>query len=164
MHGAPSVSYPAGRSRRARALLAALWAGGAGAAAAWVWQQAGGQLAPTDPRPWLVFAAVLLAGLAAWRANAAPAGELRWDGQGWTLPGAALTRPARVEVHLDLQSLFLLRLVAPGEPARWLWLERGSRPESWRDLRRAVYSRAPAADVDADSRPASGRPAGPPFS
>ena len=144
MHSAPSVSYPVGRSRNAARILMIIWAAGAGAAGAWRYQ-INSNLGVGDWRQWLLLAAVVLAGLGLWSAlRAQPVGELRWDGQYWTLKaGLAERGGALAGVHLDLQTLMLVHLVPADGRAQWLWLERGAAPERWRELRRALYSRAP---------------------
>ena len=43
------------------------------------------------------------------------------------------------------RQLLLVRLTQPGRASRWIWIEQRAMPERWRDLRRAVYSRAPSA-------------------
>ena len=57
---------------------------------------------------------------------------------------AALGRAA--SVALDLQSLLLVRLAEPARARRWVWVDRQAMPERWRDLRRALYSRAAFAE------------------
>ncbi len=152
MHSAPAVSYPVGRSRAADRLLFVLWAMGAACAGAAVLQ-----LDALGARAALLAASVLLAGGAAWRfGQDAAFGELRFDGQCWSLSGPRALHAARVEVGVDLQFLLLVRLTQPEHPRRWLWLERRANPARWHDLRRAVYSRAPTAslaDPPADAAP-----------
>lgn len=144
MHSAPSVTYPVGRSRGAGRILIAAWALGACCAgvSCYLLDGAGWRQA-------LLVLSVLFSGVAAGLAlRADGAGELRFDGLGWSLAGADPGRgahAARATVALDLQSLLLLRLAEPGRGARWVWAEQRAMPERWRDLRRAVYSRAPAA-------------------
>ena len=134
MHNAPSVSYPAGRSRFAAALLAAVWLAGCAAAALWLRQ------APFAWRPLAMCAALCAAGgFAAWQWWRSPAGVLAWDGQAWRW--SAHPGEGSVTVALDLQRMMLLRWSAPGA-ARWLWLSRARGAQRWDDLRRAVYSRA----------------------
>lgn len=145
MHNAPSVSYPAGRSRFAALLLLGAWL--LGCAAALLWQAQ----APGIVRLGVMLAALAASGLfAAWQWRRTPGGILAWDGAQWNwsaMPEAAATR---VEVALDLQRTLLLRWTADGA-ARWIWVERAARPERWDDLRRAVYSRArPTALQQAD--------------
>jgi toxin CptA len=156
MHSAPAVSYPVGRSRDADRLLLGLWALGATCAGGAVFHlddTLGGRAA-------LLVLSVLCAGAAAlWLGRSALSGELHFDGRDWSLGGAPSSSPsfaaARAEMGLDLQFLMLLRLVEPGRPRRWLWLERRGNPSRWQDLRRAVYSRAPTAS------PAVGAPPSP---
>jgi toxin CptA len=137
MHNAPSVSYPVGRSRFAGALAFAAWLLGAATALSW-W------LAVPVPswRSVVVAAAVAIAGalaLFAWRRS--PAGDLAWNGEGWTWSGAGGATSGDVVPSLDLQQWLLVRFGAGGA-VRWLWLERTRSPARWDDLRRAVYSRA----------------------
>ncbi|WP_219210301.1 hypothetical protein [Variovorax boronicumulans] len=143
MHSAPAVIYPVGRSRDADRLLFGLWALGAACA--------GGAMLEFDDilggRAALLALSVLFAGAAAlWLDRGVASGALRFDGRHWSLDEATSSpafAAARAEVGLDLQFLMLLRLVEPGRPHRWLWLERRAHPSRWQDLRRAVYSRAP---------------------
>lgn len=141
MHSAPSVSFPVGRSRLARRLLWGLWALGAVALAAWCIQFSGA--------PWrtaLMGVVLAAAAHAAWVASRLGEGaRLRWDGSHWSCDGAVRLGDAGVTVHLDLQSLVLVRLREPGGLAMWLWLERSSDPARWLDLRRALYAAAPSA-------------------
>jgi toxin CptA len=149
MHNAPSVSYPVGRSRLAPRLLLGVWAVGAAGVAAWSWQFSGA--------PWrtgLIVAALLLAGMAAWRAARLGEGaQLLWDGQHWTCSGSVQRAGAQAFVHLDLQSLMLVRLCAPGRGAAWLWLERGAHPSRWLDIRRALHAGRPTTSQEAAARP-----------
>ncbi|MGJ7508010.1 hypothetical protein [Variovorax sp. GT1P44] len=95
----------------------------------------------------------ILAVSAAVAGMAASTGALRWadpaelgfDGQDWSLSGGVPLRSARATTALDLQSLLLVCLTEPGRSRHWIWVERQAKPESWRDLRRALYSRAPLA-------------------
>ncbi len=137
MHSAPSVSYPAGRSHLAAALLLLAWLAGVAATAAWwfrsqphLWWQAG---------PWLVVAAA--GAFAAWKWWHGARGILAWDADGWSWSGQGGQQAGTLEVSLDLQHWLLLRWSDPNG-LQWLWLERAGRAESWDDLRRAVYSRA----------------------
>jgi hypothetical protein len=77
-------------------------------------------------------------------------GVLHWDGESWQASFVGLTVTGRVSVHLDLQRQLWLKLHGTAPPSdHWLWLERDANPPAWRDLRRAVYSRAK--DVTADA-------------
>ena len=143
MHSAPSVSFPVGRSRMARRLLGFLWTLGAAALCAWMLQFS----VPFGWRTALLMAAVLFAGLAAWRASRLGAGaELRWDGQHWSCSASASFHAATATIHLDLQSLMLVCLQEPGRRAAWLWLDRACLPARWLDLRRALHAAQPQRD------------------
>ncbi len=79
MHGAPSVSYPAGRSRFAAYLLAAGWLLGCAAALLW-WSYS-----PDAGRLAVMLAALALTGtLAGWGWRRQPRGTLAWDGEAWS--------------------------------------------------------------------------------
>jgi toxin CptA len=142
MHGAPSVSYPVGRSRFGAALSAVAWACGAAAWLGWL------LLGPAPGwRQWLglaVLAGVGLFALAAWRS--APAGRLAWDGEHWRwsapVEGAGCAQDGKLAMGMDLQHWLLLHwLPLQGRPL-WLWLSRKDDPQHWDALRRAVYFRA----------------------
>jgi toxin CptA len=147
MHGAPSVSYPAGRSRFAALLLAGAWLLGCGVVLLW-WRHS-----PDAWRLAAASAALAVAGVAAaWNWRHQPRGTLDWDGQGWSWSAHPGMAAGRLEAALDLQHTLLVRWTAAGA-SRWIWLARAERPERWDDLRRAVYSRA---------RPQALQPGGPP--
>jgi hypothetical protein len=55
------------------------------------------------------------------------------------LGGVALHRVERV---YDLQAWMLLRLHNPDGARIWVWVERGSDPARWDDLRRALWAHA----------------------
>lgn len=139
MHSAPSVSFPVGRSRMARRLLWSIWGLGAATLVAWCVQYSGA--------PWrtaLLAGAVALAARTVWRAPRLEESlRLQWNGLHWSCDDASRPCGANAAVHLDLQSLVLVRLHGAGRPALWLWLERSSCPERWLDLRRALYANVP---------------------
>jgi hypothetical protein len=149
MHSAPSVTYPVGRSRGATRILVVLWTLGACCAGAscYLFDSAGW-------RQLLLVLSVVFSGVAAgFGLRRDGAAVLHFDGLCWSLTGADPSRgvrAARVTVALDFQSLMLVRLAEPGRPQRWIWLEQQTLPERWRDLRRAVYSRAPSAEPAGD--------------
>jgi hypothetical protein len=147
MHGAPSVNYPVGRSRYAERFLFALWLLGACCAGAACWRIDG-----LDWRRGALMLSIAMAAGAAWRGQRrqASAAVLGFDGQHWSL-AARGGGTACARVAIDLQSLLLVRLTEHGRPACWLWLEQRAMPERWRDLRRALYSRAPQVPTAADS-------------
>ncbi|HUR87818.1 MAG TPA: hypothetical protein VMZ74_01900 [Ramlibacter sp.] len=137
MHGAPSVSYPVGRSRFALGVLASAWLAGVAGLIAWRVQ------VPATPLQVLVaVAAVLVPGAFALRSwLRSPRGMLSWTGDDWTFSAGA-TESGSPGAVLDAQRVMLVRW-SSGKMTRWLWLERGTQPSRWDDLRRAVYSRAP---------------------
>ena len=149
MHSAPSVTYPVGRSRGATRILVVLWTLGACCAGAscYLFDSAGW-------RQLLLVLSVVFSGVAAgFGLRRDGAATLHFDGLHWSLTGADPTRgvrAARAKVALDFQSLILVRLSEPGRAARWVWLEQRSMPERWRDVRRAVYARAPSAEPAGD--------------
>ncbi|WP_418130945.1 hypothetical protein ABL849_07990 [Variovorax sp. 375MFSha3.1] len=149
MHSAPSVTYPVGRSRGATRILVVLWALGAlcAGASCYLFDSVGW-------RHLLLVLSVVFAGVAAgFGLRQEGAGVLHFDGLYWSLTGNQASRGvhvARASVALDFQSLMLLRLSEPGRARRWIWIEQRAMPERWRDLRRAVYSRPPAAMPAAD--------------
>ena len=116
-------------------LASTLWLAGLGATLAWC--------ANGDGAGWRqVAAALALAGSGGWALSSwlrSPAGELRWNGLEWTTPRGGTA--AALDVALDLQQVLLVRCQGT-RSAGWLWLERRRCPHRWRDLRRAVYSRA----------------------
>ncbi|MFH0134122.1 hypothetical protein ACGLHS_28205 [Variovorax sp. VaC1] len=149
MHSAPSVTYPVGRSRGATRILIALWALGAICA--------GASCYLFDSVGWrqllLVFSVVFSGVAAGFGLRRDGAAVLHFDGLRWSLTGADASRSvheAQATVALDFQSLMLVRLAEPGRARRWLWIEQRAMPERWRDVRRAVYSRAPSAAPAAD--------------
>ncbi|MDM0104764.1 hypothetical protein QTH97_07460 [Variovorax sp. J22R24] len=136
------MNYPVGRSRYAERLLLVLWAlGVCGVTVACV------QAAGFDWRQGVLVLSAGVAGLAAWTGvlRYADPADLSFDGQHWSISGHAALRTARASVALDLQSLLLVRLSEPTRARRWVWVDRQAMPERWRDLRRALYSRAPSA-------------------
>jgi toxin CptA len=138
MHGAPSVSYPVGRSRFAGAFIAAAWLFAAAGLALWA-----SQVNPSTARmagAGCVLVAAGAIGLRGWMRS--PGGQLAWDGEGWRWLDAARAEGGEPFATLDLQRVLLLRWQPQGGSGRWLWAERASQPSSWDDLRRAVYSRA----------------------
>jgi hypothetical protein len=148
MHGAPSVSYPVGRSRFAAGILAAGWLLGCAAALLW-WTHS-----PDRWRMAMMFAALAATGAgAAWSWRSQRRGVLEWDGAAWSWGDAGATA-GQIEVALDLQHTLLVSWTAAGV-SRWLWLARSDRSERWDDLRRAVYSRARPQALRSDRPPAA---------
>lgn len=175
MYDAPSVSYPVGRCVWPGVLLLALWLAGAMATAAWGLQSAHQHPALAGALALPVLCAV--AGWGAWRRwREAGADMLCFERGQWLVlegsPASASARPvAAPVVALDFQALMLLRLQGEGGAAlavlrggaggRWLWLSRRAAPGHWLALRRAVYSRARRAGVDAAARTPVTAPEGP---
>lgn len=142
LHHAPAVRYPVGRSHWLATALVFCSLAGCLALAAWARAGAGTQLGPVAAAAalWLVCSA-----LAAWFWRHSPCGTLVWSGSAWTLESPQGTTVCAVctalEVRFDLQRCLWLRLQPESGRVLWLWLERGSAPQRWGDLRRAVYSR-----------------------
>ena len=99
-------------------------------------------------RAGLMLGAVALAGVVAFvHRFRMSSGVLKFDGQCWFFGN----RSGRLQICLDLQSLMLLRFSSTGHEARWFWIEKSFGAEgfeSWRAVRRAVYSRPSAASDD----------------
>jgi toxin CptA len=143
MHSAPSVIYPVGRSRYSERLLLVFWILGACSVVI-----ACGQAGGVGWRHGVLVISAVAAGIAAACTGGfrrAASEELSFDGQHWSLTGKLAPRSARASVGLDFQSVLLISLTAPGCARHWIWVERSAKPESWRDFRRALYSRAPLA-------------------
>ena len=137
MHGAPSVSYPVGRSSWAGRAIFIAWLLGTMGVAAWRWQvPAAANLSVVAVIAVAGFGAAACAGW--WRS---PQGVIAWGGEDWTWSSGAAEECGTPEAVLDVQSALLLRWQSAGR-TRWLWIERRSQPARWDDLRRAVYSRA----------------------
>ena len=149
MHNAPSVSYPAGRSRLGGVLLLGSWL--LGCAAAGIWQA----YHPDLWRTVMMLAALWSTGaFAAWRWWHTPTGTLAWDGEHWTWSGLHGESAASLDVGLDLQRTLLLRW-GVSRSAHWIWLDRQADALRWEDLRRAVYSRARPKALQQATRPAA---------
>jgi hypothetical protein len=150
MRSAPSVTYPVGRSVLLMRLLLVV---GVLCMAASVlafsfglgwWALAGGLA-------WVVWVMTVTR---AWQRQ--PQGRLAWEPSTvravdpalrtvaghWSwfsaayLGGVVLQRVERVH---DLQAWMLLRLHNPDGARTWVWVERGSDPDRWDDLRRALW-------------------------
>jgi toxin CptA len=144
MHGAPSVTYPVGRSRFAGLLAAVVCALPAVVLAAWGlaadalnWRHAVGAGC------WVVAACACIL---QWRR--APAGTLSWDGGAWHWNGVAIPAP---RAAVDLQRWMLLE-AGKGGPG-WLAVDQDAAPSHWDALRRALYSPASTATPQAESPP-----------
>lgn len=154
MHSAPPVVYPVGRCAFLAWLLMALASGtalvgitflvGLGLHAHGVW----GRL------PWLagIFGWLIWVTWAFLSWLRSPVGTLQWKPQPvldgrikgvWSWSDRAGSDPHllnEVERALDLQGRILLRLSGSGAGQRWIWVEQGSSPARWNDLRRALVS------------------------
>lgn len=148
MNSAPSVTYPVRSSTRARLLLIVLWVLGAAGVIAWCFQADS-----VGVRQIVAISALFLAALLVGRAiSREPHGNLHWDGQYWSLDGTRPVNAAQATVHLDFQSLVLLRLKVD-RSVSWLWLDRRAGPAHWRAVRRALFAHRTSADsvtVDAE--------------
>jgi len=138
MRSAPSVIFPVGRCALGPALALAAWTAGLATLAAWC-----GQDRALDGRQAAVAGLLAALGWVAWRQlREGPRGLLDWDGGQWQWFSGDAQAVVRIEPVADLQRWLLVRL-SPGEAGQgsttWLWLTRGSDPEHWRSLRRAVY-------------------------
>ena len=142
MQGAPSVSYPVGRSSFGGLAALGLWLLAALAIGSWLSTGASGWRAGAG--------LVVLVAAAVWSAATwwgTPSGRLAWDGARWAFARGALPgERGVVTVALDLQRLLLVRWA--GARTHWFWLEHARAPADWAALRRAVYSRP---DDDAPS-------------
>ncbi|MDM0114308.1 hypothetical protein QTI66_19295 [Variovorax sp. J22R133] len=140
MHNAPSVTYPVGRSRNAIRLVLGLWLLGACGVCAWCWGQSA-MTADAWCKPAALLGALMMAAWGAWRSVRLGEGlSLHWDGQHWSAEAGASLRAARATVHLDFQSLMLVRLAEPDRNSVWVWLERAAMPQRWLDVRRALHA------------------------
>ena len=154
MHNAPSVVFPVGRCAFQGWLLVVLGMVGAAVGALFLvesdfWRLGAWGWLPgvTGMCVWLIWAAWAFAN---WRRS--PEGSLRWDArqlaesgvQGiWAWTDRMASEPVElsdVERVLDLQSRVLLRICGPGMGRQWVWVESGSCPARWNDLRRALVS------------------------
>ncbi|MBL0423125.1 hypothetical protein JI739_22510 [Ramlibacter sp. AW1] len=141
MRSAPSVSYPAGRSRFGALVLGLAWTAGLASLSGWWWLgPAAGWRHAAVAVLWLGCGA-----LALWSHRRTPSGQLHWDGASWTCSAGPGCRPVSVEAVIDLQSVLLLRLGKPDRTGStgWFWVGQDADPACWQALRRAVYFRAP---------------------
>ncbi len=91
-----------------------------------------------------------------------PRGQLLWDGGEWYLQRAGTPQAellaGRPEVRLDLQFALLLHGRLSRGGLCWLWLQQDAAaplPGAWPAIRRALYSRAPAAPAQPSADEAS---------
>lgn len=107
--------------------------------AGWILLNRGGTIA------WVLgIAAWVLSGLVGFLGlKSSPIGQLVWDGQHWhweSLAYQAGMAEYQVIVAADFQHVVLLHIRNHANASLWLWAERGTLPERWLDLRRAIYS------------------------
>jgi hypothetical protein len=146
---APAVTYPLGASSLCAFALALPWALAAAVCAIWSLQPGAPRLAAG-----MALACVLVAPLGGWLAcRHARAAQLCWDGRQWALQQDQAQQHGTLELVLDGQVLLLLIWRGPQTGVRWLWLQRGSEPRRWADLRRAVYASAVRGQPDTATRP-----------
>ena len=145
MRGAPSVSFPVGRSRFVGVLALLFWGCGMALvvraivqAPAFGWREA---VLLT------VASSVGAIALSAWLRS--PRGVLLRDDDGWLWTAAAAAagqgdgRRGTPMVALDLQQRLLVRFMDDADGARWLWLDRASAVERWHELRCAIHACVP---------------------
>jgi hypothetical protein len=156
MRAAPPVEAALG-SGRAERMLITLLHGLAGALLA-VWSA----LHAEWPVGTLVLAAALMAALLAGmgamlarRTLPVSPGQLRWDGQAWSMVAAAGVQPLqRLVVALDLGIWVLLRLHPVHGRTAWRVSGAGSARTAWHGLRLALAAHAGAANsADGGGRP-----------
>ncbi|MGB4559896.1 MAG: hypothetical protein WBI20_14375 [Burkholderiaceae bacterium] len=138
MHSAPTVNYPAGRSRFQIVFLGLIWLTSVLFVGFWLMQ-----LAVWGWRQSLVVLVVLLCGIGAVSACYAnkPA-TLRWDGQAWWSEAANSSHRGSLSQHLDFQACILICFHSSTGARQWHWIERRSAPQRWADFRRAVVATA----------------------
>lgn len=131
--------------------MLACWGIGVGVLALWV--------LVSPAWGWRAILAMLVAvcvGVTAWVSwRTSCSGQLTWDGECWhwdTFGDRSSSEDCTLSVVADVQSALLLLLEMPGYTRRWFWIERGSQPERWMDLRRAVYSSSRGSAPFAPSR------------
>jgi hypothetical protein len=141
MHSAPPVAVPVGRFVWGWRISAALAVVSGLALCLWRW------LYPVGAMPSLALAcgwlALLLLSALAWRREAWPAGQLRWDGQAWCFEQTGDGQvPFAVDVRLvwDGAAALCLRLSATGPtgPRGFVWLRACDMPLQWHALRCAL--------------------------
>ncbi|MDR0226195.1 MAG: hypothetical protein LBI66_07230 [Burkholderiaceae bacterium] len=141
-HAPPAVRHPLSRPAWLAVLLWALWLLAAAGLGAWA--------APPHAGPWRLGAALLaclVAGAGLMRGwHALGAGHVDWDGAQWWPPAdgrMAVDQPVSLQVWADGGCWLWVQARTQAAGRRhgwWLMLQRQS-PETWGELRRAVYSR-----------------------
>jgi hypothetical protein len=142
MHRAPAVTFLVTRSRWHARIAAFLWILGSVTVVAITRVQ---PLSGTITA--ISFLGLLVCGL--WTLHGwtvSPTGKLSWDSQGWHWAGFAPDASCRVNLHLDMQWLLLLRLQDETGHTVWLWFEERARGAHWVALRRALVAYARAVD------------------
>ncbi len=131
---APSVSYPAGRSRFYPLVLFVLWLCCMAVAVTWflksarfVWAQ--GAMAGL----------VILLGAFFWREGHRQVNaSLLWSGQEWVWTAEREEPVCQVTVCVDFQNVMLLMLDSRSARRRWVWVLGTASPRLWLPLRRAL--------------------------
>ncbi|MDQ7743256.1 hypothetical protein [Hydrogenophaga pseudoflava] len=150
MRNAPSVTYPVGRSVLCVRLMDAV--AGLGLLGVLVGGiQGSWRVALVCSLVWGLWVVVALwarqrmaQGTLAWLPDQVPEGPSGEPGvwswaSGAYQEGVALKRVERI---YDLQRAMLLRLHNPDGARTWIWVERGTEPGRWLDLRRALVAHA----------------------
>lgn len=159
MRNAPSVVYPVGRCRFYAGLLIFLGLLSLVVLLYWTWPWVSPGVDPlsaSDRWAGPVGAVLWLGwgGFAVFSWRRSPIGALQWDALGSQATGEAATGVWRwrsaayrdgtplqqVRLALDLQSRMLLCLRNTDAAQTWVWVEQGSDPPRWFDLRRALVA------------------------
>lgn len=152
MYTPPTVEYPVGPSRWFQWAWRTLWALTLTVQAVWLWRAASGEWAP-----WVGLLTALAGALVAVRVGSVVrTGAVVWDTRTWWWEQGSQRSSGLMTSELDLQSLILLRFVSDAGARHWFWLERGSAPERWLALRRAVFAKAGRGDAGSGDDAAKG--------
>ena len=154
MHSAPSVTYPVGRSHFQGWLIGLTGVIGMLTDLLWLHQ--------VDLIGWRqgLFATVLIFSFVvafhAWHRS--PQGVLKWDGQSWHWISGEVTYCGVVAAHLDFQKFVLLSLHMETGKRLWLWPERQADVTCWNALRRSIFSRSSATQIQDENSDAQHSP------
>lgn len=138
----PAVRHPLCRPVAMGAALCLLWLLVCALLLAWVsGPQAGGL------RPAVALLAAVSAALGLWWGWCQMGqGMLAWDGEQWWLHGAGAAQPVRLRIWADGGRWLWAQALCQGRRRQWLLLAEGLAPETWGELRRAVYFPARPSD------------------